>query len=211
MLTHNTGSSILDCYEILHWLSGTFKPRSYLEIGVREGASLCCVLAEEKEIVNLVKSTIVEGKVQLDSGLIDRIGEAYTPRDIDDIYLFDNWCFIGGEGGHSRIEDLLVKGFDCINYHIFDGDSKDTVPTFFETHKDKIDLVYVDGDHSPEGAITDLENVYGHFKILVCHDLVHPDHPYLLDIWKTYTRKHDLPNFTVGLQFLGVGVAFDLR
>jgi len=200
----------MDCYDVLHWLGETFKPASYLEIGVREGASLCCVLAKEKEMIDLVKSTIVEGKVQLSDDIIQRISDAFTARPVDEVYLFDNWCFNGGSGGHDRVESLLVNGFDCVNYQIFDGNSQDTVPAFFETREDKIDLVYVDGDHSPEGAIADLENVHGRFKVLVCHDLVHPDHPYLLDIWKSYTKKYDLPNFTVGLNFLGVGVAFDL-
>ena len=202
----------MDCYDVLHWISDTFKPCSYMEIGVREGASLCCVLAREHEIVDLVKNTIVEGKVQVTEDIVQRIGEAYTPRHLDELYLFDNWSFNGGTGGHDRIKKLLGSGFDqpIFNSTIIDGDSKETVPRFFETHKGKIDLIYVDGDHSPEGAIADLENVHGHFKVLVCHDLVHPDHPYLLDIWKSYTKKHDLPNFTVGLNFLGVGVAFDL-
>ena len=214
MLTPDPGSRTMDCYDVLYWLGDTFKPGSYLEIGVREGASLCCVLAKEKEMIDLVKSTIVEGKVQLDDDLIERICEAYTVREPSpECYLFDNWSYEGGENGEWRIKKLLALfGSTEMSYRVFTGDSKETIPEFLSRAPEnwKADLIYVDGDHSPEGAIADLENVHGHFKVLVCHDLVHPDHPYLLDIWKSYTKKHDLPNFTVGLNFLGVGVAFDL-
>lgn len=208
----------MDCYDVLHWLGGLLKPKSYLEVGVREGASLCCVLAEEHAIVELVKNTIVEGKVQLSSDIIRRIGEAFTPRDIGGIYLFDNWSYEGGNGGHERIEELLRSGFHInkwnfeqnINYEIIDGDSKETLPKFLEEHKEKIDLMFVDGDHTAEGAIEDLENIAGHFKVLVFHDIYHPEHGYLADVWRTYTRKHDYPSFAVGRDMLGVGVAFNL-
>ncbi len=202
-------SDMLDCYDILHWLGETVNPRTYLEIGVREGASLCSLLIKEREILDFVRKTIVEGKVQLSDDITARIREAYTTREVNGIYLFDNWSYDGGKGGHERIAKLLEKGFNKTNWNLYDGDSKETLPKFFEEHRDKIDVIFVDGDHTAEGAIEDLENVAGRFKVLVFDDIYHPQHGYLADIWKTYTRKHDLPNFMVGRGMLGVGVAFN--
>ncbi|GAG56578.1 unnamed protein product, partial [marine sediment metagenome] len=40
------------------------KPKSYLEVGVREGASLCCVLAEEPEVIDFVMKCLVDGRTE---------------------------------------------------------------------------------------------------------------------------------------------------
>lgn len=202
----------LTCYDVLHYLANLVNPQTYLEIGVREGASLCCVLALEKEIIELVIHTVVEGEVQLNGDIVKRINEAYTPRKNISIYLFDNWSYLHGEGAHERINSLLLEGFGLPrrNWQIHDGDSKETIPKFFKEHPEKFDLMFVDGDHTAEGAKADLENVHGHYRVMVFDDLFHPQHGYLLKTFKDYTREHDVPHFIVGRNGLGVGVAFDL-
>lgn len=155
-------------------------------------------------------NTIVEGKVQINDDIISRIGEAFTPREIEEVYLFDNWSYESAEGCDKRIENLLDVGFKHKNHHLYSGDSKQTIPKFFETHKGKIDLMFVDGDHTAEGALRDLENVAGRFRVLVFDDIYHPDHGYLAEVWRSYIRRYDYPSFTAGRNTLGVGVAFNL-
>ncbi len=70
--------------------------------------------------------------------------------------------------------------------------------------------MFIDGDHSLEGAWSDLNNVAGKFRALVFHDLHHPEHSYLDEVFKTYVGAHGYPSFTVGNRSFGVGVAFDL-
>jgi len=202
-------TDLLDCYDVLHWLGDTVKPKSYLEIGVREGASLCAMLIREPEIKDFIRATIVEGKITLTNDIADRILNAYTFRDVKETYLFDNWTYLHSDGAHGRVTNLLNRGFKGY-YQLIDGNSAETVPAFLQLHKDMFDVVFVDGDHTVRGANIDLENVYGHFKVLVFDDLYHPQHRFLNEVWRSYTRRHDLPSFTVGQNTLGVGVAFNL-
>lgn len=215
MLSRSSIKSIdlLESYHVLHWLTGLVKPKSYLEVGVREGASLCCVLAEESEVIDFAVKCLMDGRTELTTDIVERISECYTNRDSEmQVYIFDDWSYTK-DGTSFRIKKLLVSGFKHEHFQIWDGDSKETLPTFFndkyDPHPDKIDLVFIDGDHTLEGAWSDLNAVAGHFKVLVFHDLHHPQHRYLNAVFKEYVSKNSYPSFTVGKYTRGVGVAFD--
>ncbi len=202
----------LDHYDVLWSLTQTFHPQSYLEIGVREGGSVCCVLAESHFIISFVKHTLAEGDVLISDDIIMRLQTAFSAHHDITLYLFDNWSYLHGEGGPERVTRLLRDGFYLSNrnWELHNGDSKETVPEFLKTHTDPIDLINVDGDHSVEGATADLENVADRFKVLVMHDLMHPQHGYLKQLFLDYCRHHNYPCFVVGQKVLGVGVAFNL-
>lgn len=210
-----TAIDLLESYHVLHWLVALTTPTSYLEVGVREGASLCCVMAREPEVIGFAMKCLMDGRTELTPDIVERVSECFTNRDPDmQVYLFDDWSYVK-DGTSFRIKKLLTDGFhhSCYKYEIFDGDSKETLPAFFNkdmTHPEKIDLVFIDGDHSLEGACSDLNTVAGHFKVLVCHDLHHPEHSYLAEVFKGYVASHGYPSFTVGKHSFGVGVAFDL-
>lgn len=134
-------------------------PRTYLEIGTRRGHSACLV-------VNCTSTPI-------------------------DIYSFDLWMEnYAGEAnpGQQLILSELQKFQFNGTIRFFDGDSKQTIPTFFRNtdHPQKIDLVFVDGDHSDEGARIDILNVIDHVSVgglLVFDDITHPAHRTLLNVW----------------------------
>ncbi len=202
----------LTCYQILYWLSKTFHPSSYLEVGMREGASLCCVLATEPEIVGFTTSYLKDGRTYLSPDIITRIKDSFTLHNPDtQLYLFDDWSYLGGEGGRSRIEDLLVNGFNHQHYKILDGDSKDTLPAMLTTFDGCIDLAFIDGDHSAEGAWTDLMNMRDRFNIMVFHDIYHPQHRYLETLFKRYVHQNNYIYFIAGRKHLGTGVIFNIR
>jgi hypothetical protein len=204
----------LECYEVLNGLTAAFTINSYLEIGVREGASLISALTKEKEAVKFAFECLADGQSQLQQSTVDHIAECFTLRNRDiQIYLFDNWSYFGNEGAHGRIQTLLTSGFKTGNFRIFDGDSKVTVPAFFESHPEKIDLAFIDGDHTRAGATADLLNVWEHAKIIVFHDLFHPQYNFLESLFIDFCRAHSLPYFIVGRgghPILGTGVAFNL-
>ena len=202
---------LLECYGILHGLVDAFPINSYLEIGVREGASLICALAKEKAVAEFALLCLADGQNQLTKEIINRVANGFTTRNKDlQIYLFDNWTYLGNEGAHERVRDLLEHGFKTRNFNIYDGDSKVTVPKFFESHTDKIDLAFIDGDHTWEGATADLENVWSHSKIIVFHDLFHPQYPLLETLFINFAKAHNLPYVILGRGVLGTGVAFNI-
>ena len=205
---------MLECYQILHGLVEAFPIQSYLEIGVREGASLCCVLAKEQEITEFVLLCLTDGfhgLHYLSDKIVARIADGFTLRNKDlRLYLFDNWSYPGSHDGHERVVNMLENGFKTHNYQIYDGDSKVTVPAFFKKHKGKVDLTFVDGDHTAEGAKADLENVWQHSKIIVMHDLFNPEHLYLENVFIDFARKHGLPYLLLGRKAVGTGVAFNI-
>jgi predicted O-methyltransferase YrrM len=134
------------------------KPKSYLEIGVREGHSLEAVLSGNSVITRLV--------------LCDTWGGHYGGT---------------GRGNHNHIQEIL----DCREYDgevkFLDGDSQYMIPTLNE----KFDLILVDGDHSYDGAYTDLINAWIFLKeggFIVFDDIVHNSHAYLHDCVMTFAK-----------------------
>jgi hypothetical protein len=204
----------LECYSVLNGLAEAFQINSYLEVGVREGASLTSVLAAEKESADFAFQCLADGQNKITLEIIKHIKNTFTLRNKNlQVYLFDNWSYAGGENSHGRIQTLLLNGFKTRNFQIYDGDSKVTLPKFFESHPDKIDLAFIDGDHTREGATADLENVWQHAKIIVFHDLFHCNHPFLEALFMDFCRTHSLPYFIVGrggYPILGTGVAFNI-
>jgi hypothetical protein len=73
------------------------------------------------------------------------------------------------------------------------GDSKETVPAYFQQHRGKtFDYVLVDGAHDPETAMIDLENVVAHVApggFLVFDD-IGPEGYKLGEVWETFKTNH---------------------
>lgn len=90
-----------------------------------------------------------------------------------------------GRGGHDHI-DWMLNGLLYAGSRLFlDGDSKELVPTL----REQFDLVLVDGDHSPAGALADLTNCWPAVEPggqLVFHDVRHPAHPGLLTLFHVF-------------------------
>lgn len=155
---------------VLGAFAETARPRTYLEIGTRRGHSLCMV-------ANSIPESI-------------------------DMYSFDLWIHdYAGESnpGFDLIEKELKKLKFRGNAHFFAGDSKETVPAFFvgPGHPQELDLIFVDGDHTEEGARTDLVNVVDHLSVgglLVFDDITHPLHSGLRGVW------HDLMDHRSNLE-----------
>jgi len=198
---------VLECYEVLYGLANTFHVESYLEVGVREGASLICVLAKEQEVVRFATKCLSSGIAYITPQVVSRVKELFTLRNPDiQVHLFDNWCYVGCKEGHRRVEELVKQGFGLHNVNFYDGDSKDTLPKF----TGMVDLAFVDGDHTVEGARRDLENVVSHAKIIVFHDLYHSEWEGLEKEFIQFCRRHSLPYVIVGRRALGTGVAFNI-
>lgn len=133
-------------------------PTSYLEIGVRRGRSMAMVaeVAPEARLFGF------------DMWMADYAG---IPNP-------------GPDFVRSEMKRLGHRG----TLEFISGDSHATVPSFFHANPElTIDMITVDGDHSHDGALADLRTVIPRLSlggVLVFDDITHPEHPYLLDVWR---------------------------
>jgi len=159
----------------------THKVRRYLEVGTREGDSLRMVLENCGPELQAV-------------WVADMWGNEYGGS---------------GRGSHAHIDQLLDDfGFDGRRAFL-DGNSRDTIPALMPEKAGAFDLVLIDGDHSAEGAWADIENVWPLVRCggcVVFHDITHPEHMYLLDVFDKFVAKHKAPHQII-LNPYGVGVA----
>lgn len=147
----------------LRQIAEGLRPRNYVEIGVRLGSSTAMVAATAPH-VNIAAFDLW---VSPYAGL-DNPGPGFVRRQLTSL-------------GHQG-----TLTFD-------DGDSRETVPLFLQAHAGAtFDLVCVDGDHSDEGAWTDLANVAGIVApggYLLFDDLTHPYHT-LMGIWRQFQEQY---------------------
>ena len=171
----------LDIVNILYAVTKLHKPKNYLEIGVRRGRS-CLVVAN-----------------------------AYTEVNI---YGCDIWVdnYAGMENpGPDFVRNELEKHGHRGSLEFFNGDSHTLIPELFRMQPELIfDLITVDGDHSEEGALSDLNTALERLApggVLVFDDIAHPLHPYLLDVWRRATScRTNL--LTYEYTETGYGIAF---
>lgn len=165
-------------------LAQRMKVESYLEIGVRRGRSMAMVATSSPNCR---------------------------------IVGFDLWIadYAGMENpGPDYVRNELTRLEFRGAIELVAGDSSQTVPAWFAAHPEEFfDLITVDGDHSTEGAVTDLENVLPRLKIggaLVFDDISNQSHANLAGVWKEFLERH--PNLS-GYSFteVGFGVGFAIR
>jgi len=173
-----------DIVSILYTISRVIKPINYLEVGVRRGRSACAVAKGTPGV-----------KVE----------------------AFDMWQqnYAGMEnpGPEFVISELKKIGHEgSINFH--NGNSHELLPKFFqEKPTEKFDLITVDGDHTPEGALQDLNDVVQSLSpggVLVFDDISHPAHPELGEVWQNFVLKQgNLKSWEY--TDAGYGVAFAIK
>jgi predicted O-methyltransferase YrrM len=173
-----------DINTVLIGLTQRLRIDSYLEIGVRRGRSMAMVTTSSPECR---------------------------------IVGFDLWI-ADYAGMDNPGPDYVKKELARLGYHgdleLVAGDSRQTVPDWFGKHPEEFfDLITVDGDHSTEGANTDLENVLPRLKIggaLVFDDISNQSHANLAAVWKEFLARHT--NLS-GYSFteVGFGVGFAIR
>jgi predicted O-methyltransferase YrrM len=136
------------------------KPKTYLEIGTRRGHSVCMVSLCAQEPVRT--------------------------------YCFDLWqdnyANEANPGPNFVLNEFNKTNPNNCTIQFGTGDSKVTIPQFLGPNK-FIDMVLVDGDHSDNGALTDLHNVINHIPIgglLVFDDIACPQTPSLLNVWRSF-------------------------
>lgn len=154
----------------------------YLEIGTRDGGSLRVVLEN-------------------------------AGRQLEGVWVADQWgtAYGGsGRGSHAHIVQLLDDFNFAGRREFLDGNSRDTIPALMPEQAEAFDLVLVDGDHSYEGGMADLENTWPLVRpgcCVVFHDILHPAHPDLFACFDAFVVKYGAIRQVIDEDY-GVGVAW---
>jgi predicted O-methyltransferase YrrM len=172
-----------DNLTFLNWYARTFRPKHYLEVGVRRGRSIVQVLSASPE-------TTAYG---FDMWIADYAGEP-------------------NEGPNFVLSELRKAGIASSPTFI-SGDSKLTLPHFFtnRSNPQQLDLIQIDGDHSYAGAKADLDIAFDHLApggAIVFDDINHPSHPYLLPLWQEYRQRYPEYLFIEDMSGNGTGCCF---
>jgi predicted O-methyltransferase YrrM len=174
----------LDARCVLTAYARLARPRRYLEIGVRNGMSLCLVAAARPTVDIAAFDLFQPGY-----GGMAQLGPEHVRAEV-------------AKFGHAGKLDLIA------------GDSHETVPTYLREHPETtFDLVFVDGDHSAGGARADLEAVaaalsYG--GLIVFDDISNPNCRGLLEVWREFVAGREELVATDHIDG-GNGVAFALK
>lgn len=100
--------------------------------------------------------------------------------------LVDNWCY--GSSAESVTKKL---GELASSANIITGDSKQILP---ELHG-KYDMIFVDGDHSAEGALFDMTEslrLLAPNGVMVVDDLDHQEYPFLREVVTKFANDNNM-------------------
>ena len=197
------------CYHMLNGLSRLLRPRNYLEVGPREGASLMAVLAHEPQVAIFAISTLVESSTRLTPELVRVFHQKFTMNPhLQQIVVADNWVQCPERANGDFLKQLAPN----LEWTILNGESQTTLPRFFDANPNFVfDLVFVDGCHTDACVTADLTNLLGHFRVMVCHDLNHPEFPTLANVVTSFAAEHYFPMLEVGMKNWGTAVIFNLE
>lgn len=108
------------------------------------------------------------------------------------LYLCDDWGVVAGgtgRGNHNHIAALLDEQALNLNPVYLDGDSHVLLKTVFESFQ----FITIDGDHSEEGAVKDLNDCWPLLEpngFIFFDDIAHPLHLYLDGVVNGFIHDH---------------------
>ena len=179
-----------DLITVLNWYAHNFKPKYYLEVGVRRGRSMAQVLVESP-------NTEVFGfdiwRLDYGTDIVNGVYVTSPGRD----FVLDEFRRLGVSKA-----PLLI-----------DGISQKTLVDFFNNpdFPKEIDLIAVDGDHTYLGAKSDLDIAFKRLSpggALIFDDINHEYHIELGVLWKEFKLLYPDHLFIQDSFNRGVGVAF---
>jgi len=126
-----------------------------------------------------------------------------------EIWSYEIWSYdeLTPDSGPSFISNELARvGFKGCLHHEGDGLLVSKLQP-----EQTFSLILVDGDHSEQGAISDLENTVAHVAsdgLLVFDDIVHPSCPSLRHVWDQFKEKYQKEFLFAESEFAtGCGIA----
>jgi predicted O-methyltransferase YrrM len=137
-------------------------PRRALEIGVRRGFTSCAVAAAATNI---------------------------------ELHMMDSWRPVYADRANPG-PPLIREQLHAIDHRgratFHHGNSHELMPILFTAEPQlQFDIIVVDGDHTEIGADQDLRDTFPRLTrggVLIFDDLMHPQHKYLLNVWRRWSE-----------------------
>jgi hypothetical protein len=208
---------------VASWIGYTRKPKNILEIGTRTGGSLIALLSNYQDFKHIEVVSFDLWREYVSTTFISKTITRLRSKNRNN----------GETGGNINISEKKLRPFYSLirnlsinkvkrNLDYFNipsgiitfisGDSKKTVPSYFEKHPEKkFDYILVDGAHDKETAFIDLQNIADHVSdkgIIVFDDI--SDLSYgLMDVWVRFKELHkdDFDFIEIDCR-KGIGLAF---
>lgn len=180
----------VDLWSLLHAYASLARPSRYLEIGTRRGHSLAAVCG----------AIVEHASEDLEIVACDLWAKGYADTD---------------NPGPEFVTGQLARLGYTRPIQFLNGSSHELIPELLrETHQ-TFDLITVDGDHSRDGALADLNDVVGSLRtggLLAFDDISHPQHPYLHEAWTTAIQhRAELETYTNLRDATGIAAAIRYR
>lgn len=184
------GDGWFDATTALNWIAGALEPATYIEVGVRRGRSLAQVLKESP-------GTHAYGF------------DLWIP---DYGSIPEQGILVENPGAGFVADELRRLGLPMARA-LVQGSSRHTLSAFFTdpTNPQEIDLIHIDGDHTEEGARSDLEVAFERVApggAVIFDDLEHPSHPGLRGVWESFKAERSGWLFVEDTRRAGTAVAF---
>jgi len=208
---------------VVSWIGNVRQPKTILEIGTRTGGSLIALLSNYQDFRDVEVISFDLWREYVSTTFLSRAATRLrkwsgtdgpatgniniSEKKLKPILPIIQWLSM--KKVRRNLEYFNIPA-DIITF--ISGDSKITVPAYFERHKDKkFDYILVDGAHDKPTAWIDLQNVAGRVAdggILVFDDI--SDLSYgLIDVWMQFRGQYaDMFDFIEIDCRKGIGLAF---
>ena len=208
---------------VVSWIGAAFQPKRILEIGTRTGGSLIALLSNYQDFKNIevvsfdlwreyISTTFVSKKITSLKSKNENEGDIIGNINISEKKLKPFFSLIRNLSINKVRRNLDYFNIPSRIITFISGDSKKTVPFYFEKHPEKkFDYILVDGAHDKETAFIDLQNIANHVAekgIIVFDDI--SDLSYnLMDVWARFKelQKNKFDFIEIDCR-KGIGLAF---
>lgn len=191
----------LESNMMVMWMAQNHKPKRILEIGTRTGGSLIALLCkysqqERDRIVEIVSFDMWREYFSTTpfAKFLGKLLGRKNNLNISEKYLKLLGSYIQNSATGKVVRNLSLFGIKSNKITFISGDSKITVPQFFQKYPDKkFDYILVDGGHDEITAYQDLKNVVKHCDTggYIVFDDICPESYNLIGVWEKFKQEHE--------------------
>ena len=184
---------------VISWIGGYYRPKRILEIGTRTGGSLVSLLTSYQDFSGLEIVSFDLWREYFSVTWLSRMltrlkgsADGKSNLNVSQRFMRPFSGLVQRLSTQKVRRNLRAFNLPADNIQFISGDSKQTVPAYFQQHPGKqFDYVLVDGAHDEPTALIDLQNVAdcvapGGFLVF---DDIGPEGYKLGKVWDTFKAE----------------------